>query len=44
MGLARLDSKVSIPFSQQPLLKAALLPLATMGGTTLLDYMTLANI
>jgi hypothetical protein len=32
------------PFSQQPLLKAALLPFASLGGTTLLDYLTLANI
>lgn len=32
------------PFSQQPLLKALLLPFATFGGTTLLDYMALANL
>jgi hypothetical protein len=32
------------PFWQQPLLKAVLLPFATMGGTTLLDYLALANI
>ncbi|HSI56275.1 MAG TPA: hypothetical protein VLA16_01880 [Ideonella sp.] len=32
------------PFSQQPLLKALLLPFATLGGTTLLDYLALANI
>ncbi|SCK56655.1 hypothetical protein VAR608DRAFT_5905 [Variovorax sp. HW608] len=32
------------PFWQQPLLKALLLPFATLGGTTVLDYMALANI
>jgi hypothetical protein len=32
------------PFSQQPLLKAVLLPFATLGGTSLLDFLTLANI
>ena len=32
------------PFSQQPLLKAVLLPFATLGGTTLLDYLALANV
>jgi hypothetical protein len=32
------------PFSQQPLLKALLLPFATYGGSALLDYMTLANL
>lgn len=32
------------PFSQQPLLKAFLLPFATLGGTSLLDYLALANL
>ncbi|MBB3176502.1 hypothetical protein [Variovorax sp. Sphag1AA] len=32
------------PFWQQPLLKAVLLPFATLGGSTLLDYMALANL
>jgi hypothetical protein len=32
------------PFWQQPLLKAVLLPFATLGGTSLLDYMALANL
>lgn len=32
------------PFSQQPILRAVLLPFATLGGATLLDYLALANI
>ena len=32
------------PFWQQPLLKAILLPFAAFGGTSILDYMVLANI
>jgi hypothetical protein len=32
------------PFWQQPLVKAVLLPFATLGGSTLLDYLALANI
>jgi len=32
------------PFWQQPMLKAMLLPFATLGGTTVLDYMALANL
>ncbi|MQA20153.1 hypothetical protein [Rugamonas rivuli] len=32
------------PFWQQPLLKAVLLPFAAFGGTSLLDYLALANI
>ena len=32
------------PFSQQPLLKAVLLPFAAVGGTTLMEYLALANI
>lgn len=32
------------PFWQQPLLKAVLLPFAAFGGTSMLDYMALANI
>lgn len=32
------------PFSQQPLLKAVLLPFATLGGTAVLDYLALANL
>jgi len=32
------------PFWHQPLLKAFLLPFATLGGTSILDYMALANL
>ncbi|HET7793337.1 MAG TPA: hypothetical protein VFL64_08120 [Rhizobacter sp.] len=32
------------PFAQQPLLKALVMPFATWGGTTLLDYMAMASI
>jgi hypothetical protein len=32
------------PFSQQPLLKAVLLPFATLGGTNLLDILSMAKI
>ena len=32
------------PFSQQPLLKAVLLPFATLGGTVVLDYLAMANL
>lgn len=32
------------PFWQQPLVKAVVLPFATLGGSTLLDYLALANI
>lgn len=32
------------PFSQQPLLKAIVLPFATLGGTSLLDYLSLARL
>jgi hypothetical protein len=32
------------PFWQQPLLKAILLPFAAFGGTSMLDYLALANI
>lgn len=32
------------PFSQQPLLKAVLLPFATLGGTAVLDYLAMANL
>lgn len=32
------------PFTQQPLLKALVMPFATWGGTALLDYMAMANI
>ncbi|NDZ16408.1 hypothetical protein C7T35_23560 [Variovorax sp. WS11] len=32
------------PFWQQPLVKAVLLPFATLGGSTLLDYLALADI
>jgi len=32
------------PFWQQPLLKAVLLPFATLGGTSLLDYLALVNV
>jgi hypothetical protein len=31
------------PYSQQPVLKALLLPFATLGGTSLLEYLQLAN-
>ena len=32
------------PYSQQPLLKAVLLPLMTVGGSSLFDYLALANL
>ena len=32
------------PYSQQPLLKAVLLPLMTIGGSSLFDYLALANL
>ncbi len=32
------------PYSQQPLLKAVLLPLMTVGGSSLFEYLTLANL
>jgi hypothetical protein len=31
------------PYSQQPVLKALMLPFATLGGTSLLEYLQLAN-
>ena len=45
--LARMDSLhegAFAPFWQQPLLKAVLLPFATLGGSTLLDYLALVNV
>jgi hypothetical protein len=39
-----LDAGAFAPFWQQPLLKAILLPFAAFGGTSLLDYMALANL
>jgi hypothetical protein len=32
------------PFWQQPLIKAVLLPFATLGGTSVLDYLAMANL
>lgn len=32
------------PYTQQPILRALLLPLSTFGGTALLDYLTLYNV
>lgn len=42
--IAELDEGAFAPYSQQPLLRAVLLPFAALGGSTLLDYMALANI
>ena len=42
--IAGLDEVAFAPFSQQPLLKALLMPFAAVGGTTVLDYMTLVNL
>lgn len=39
-----LDEGAFAPFSQQPLLKAVLLPFATLGGSSLLDFLAMANI
>lgn len=40
----RLREGAFAPYSQQPLLKAVLLPFLTFGGSSLFDYLTLANI
>ena len=42
--MEELNEGAFAPFSQQPLLKAVLLPFATFGGTSLLDFVTLANV
>jgi len=42
--MENLDEGAFAPFWQQPLLKAVLLPFATVGGTTLLDYLSLVNV
>jgi hypothetical protein len=42
--MERLHVGAFAPFWQQPLLKAFLLPFAALGGTSILDYMALANI
>jgi len=41
---ARLQRGAFAPYSQQPVLKALLLPFATVGGSTLLEYLSLANL
>jgi hypothetical protein len=41
--ITRLRRGAFAPYSQQPVLKALLLPFATFGGTTLLEYLSLAN-
>ncbi|HQR20477.1 MAG TPA: hypothetical protein PLE54_11750 [Burkholderiaceae bacterium] len=40
----RLRDGAFAPYSAQPLLKAVLLPLLTFGGTSLFDYLSLANL
>jgi hypothetical protein len=42
--IEELNTGAFAPFSQQPLLKAVLLPFAAVGGTTLMEYLALANI
>lgn len=42
--MERLREGAFAPYSQQPLLKAILLPVLTIGGTSLFDYLTLANL
>ncbi|MDN3920411.1 hypothetical protein [Roseateles violae] len=42
--IAELDEGAFAPFSQQPLVKAVLLPFATLGGTSLLDFLSMANV
>lgn len=41
---ANLSTGAFAKWSQQPILKALLLPFATVGGSTLLDYLSLANL
>lgn len=40
----KLSDGAFAPYSRQPLLKAVLLPLLTFGGSSLFDYLTLANL
>jgi hypothetical protein len=42
--IERLREGAFAPYSQQPLLKAVLLPFLTFGGSSLFDYLTLANL
>jgi len=42
--IENLHEGVFVPFWQQPLLKAVLLPFATLGGSSVLDAMRLANL
>jgi hypothetical protein len=42
--VARLNQGAFAPYSEQPLLKALLLPFATVGGASLLEYLRLANL
>ena len=42
--IADLNEGAFAPFSQQPMLKAIVVPFATWGGTALLDYMAAASI
>ena len=42
--IERLRDGAFAPYSQQPLLKAVMLPLLTFGGSSLFDYLTLAGL
>jgi hypothetical protein len=42
--IVRLDGGAFAPYSQQPLLKALVLPFATIGGTSLLELLRMANL
>ncbi|RDE51680.1 MAG: hypothetical protein DVS81_04685 [Candidatus Accumulibacter meliphilus] len=42
--MEQLDEGAFAPFSRQPLLRAVLLPLLTIGGSSLFDYLALLNV
>ena len=42
--VAELHEGALTPFSQQPLLRAMLLPLGTLGGTQLVEYLLLPGL
>ena len=42
--IEKLRAGAFAPYSQQPLLKAVLLPVLTFGGTSLFDYLALLNL
>jgi len=42
--IAGMDRGALAPYTQQPLLKAVLLPFATVGGSQLLEYLRLASL